>query len=154
MNVLDPLRWRFGARAHRYHLNPPISEKELASFEAEHRITLPDDYRSFLLEVGNGGAGPYYGLLPLGESLRSGDLSRPFPLTEACSPENDNDDLPDPYLDGHLLLGTHGCGYWSFLVVTGPTAGTVWDDFLAGDGGLRPTGHTFASWYKAWLWPR
>lgn len=155
MSVLDPLRWRFGASEHRYRLNPGISEQELASFEAEQQVALPADYRSFLLEVGNGGAGPHYGLLPLGRSLGPGDLSRPFPLTEAYSPvPDDNDDIPSCYLDGHLRLSPMGCGYWSILIVTGPAAGTVWDDFLAGDGGYRPTGHSFATWYNAWLWPR
>ena len=65
LRALDPELQRFGALEHEYELNPPLSETALAEFEREHRLTLPADYRLFLAEVGNGGAGPYYGLVPL-----------------------------------------------------------------------------------------
>jgi len=64
-------------------------------FEVEHRIGLPEDYRSFLINLGNGGAGPYYGIFKLGEMDNSHDsqqweegdgfvgvLSKPFPHME------------------------------------------------------------------------
>ncbi len=57
----------FGASAHRYVLHPPLAEKTVAAFERKWHITLPDDYRRFLVEVGNGGAGPAYGVFKLGE---------------------------------------------------------------------------------------
>lgn len=62
----------FGADGHKYHLNPPLSEQALQQFEAQHHVRLPDDYRLFLLEVGNGGAGPSYGIHPLGHMDGSG----------------------------------------------------------------------------------
>jgi SMI1 / KNR4 family (SUKH-1) len=36
-------------------LNPPLSEQEVLAFEHKYCITLPEGYRRFLLEVGNGG---------------------------------------------------------------------------------------------------
>jgi len=45
-----------GAAHHRYELAPPI---ELAS------VDLPDDLRAFVRDIGAGGAGPYYGWLPI-----------------------------------------------------------------------------------------
>ena len=56
----------FGADAHGFILNPRLREIEVAAFEEKHRISLPADYRHFITEIGNGGAGPYYGVFPLG----------------------------------------------------------------------------------------
>ena len=94
----------FGALGHALALNPVASEADLARFEEEHAVVLPDDYRWFLASVGNGGAGPYYGLNPLGmmDGMRGepepwsgdvvGELARPFPHSEAW---NDLTGLPD-----------------------------------------------------------
>src|SRR4051794_1827337 len=57
----------FGANGHRYRFEPPVPSAQLEAFEKRWSITLPADYREFLLEVGNGGAGPFYGIFRLGE---------------------------------------------------------------------------------------
>lgn len=88
----DRRRSVFGSAAHDYNLNPPIPLSTIEEFEARHGIRLPDDYRYFVTEIGNGGAGPYYGLFPFGQvedgrSWEEGDLvgnvSQPFPHVEA-----------------------------------------------------------------------
>ena len=54
-------------------LGPVLPEREVAAFENRHSVTLPDGYRRFLREVGNGGDGPpYYGLARLGEAASDG----------------------------------------------------------------------------------
>jgi len=55
-----------------FDLGPCLSETEVQTFEAHHGVQLPEEYRCFLLEVGNGGAGPLEGLLPLAESVQTG----------------------------------------------------------------------------------
>jgi hypothetical protein len=93
----------FGAETHQFRLNSPLSEKEVCAFEKHHGIQLPDDYRTFLLRVGNGGAGPDYGLFKLGEMDDGpdfdsfiGDLSQPFLHTEAWNDlTGEPDELPD-----------------------------------------------------------
>jgi hypothetical protein len=55
-----------GSNGHRFTLNAPLVEAEVAAFERQHAISRPVDYRRFLMELGNGGAGPYYGVHPIG----------------------------------------------------------------------------------------
>ena len=68
----------FGADAHQYHLNPPVSEAEVLAFEKKYGVQLPEYYRAFMLTVGDAKAkksdfiaGPYYGLYAFGTSLDS-----------------------------------------------------------------------------------
>jgi hypothetical protein len=100
----------FGADSHGFRLNLPLPEEDVAAFEQLHKITLPQDYREFLISIGNGGAGPFYGLYPLGTMDDNfgfkvwqendglvGILSEAFPLDQewndlSALPE---EDLPD-----------------------------------------------------------
>jgi hypothetical protein len=74
-------------------MNDRLSDAQVAEFEGQHRMHLPADYRWFITNIGNGGAGPYYGVFALGEmddgfELESweggsfvGALHQPFPHT-------------------------------------------------------------------------
>ena len=73
----DPQRTVFGSSHHQYHLQEPVSAADLLAFDAHHRIALPDDYRTYL-EAGNGIAGPFYGVFPLGEVDDNGSETVPF----------------------------------------------------------------------------
>ncbi|MFJ7252776.1 SMI1/KNR4 family protein [Streptomyces sp. NPDC098085] len=53
----------FGAQGHGFRLGPVMSEEQLRALEADLGVGLPAQYRSFLLHVGEGGAGPDYGLM-------------------------------------------------------------------------------------------
>jgi len=57
----------FGSDSHGFRFNPPLSESDIVVFEQKHKVSLPEDYRQFLTCVGNGGAGPCYGIFPLGK---------------------------------------------------------------------------------------
>ena len=54
-----------GIKNHRFRVEPPFPEMEVATFEKQYGISLPSDYRAFIMSVGSSGAGLYYGLLPL-----------------------------------------------------------------------------------------
>ncbi|MGK5628186.1 SMI1/KNR4 family protein [Streptomyces sp. URMC 123] len=68
-----------------------------------------------------------------------------------------DDELREQLFTGVLYISDQGCGYYSALAVTGPEAGTVWDDVQAvGEGAVpktRPGAErlTFAEWYLDWL---
>ncbi|WP_406114444.1 SMI1/KNR4 family protein [Streptomyces sp. NBC_01014] len=53
----------FGAQGHGFRLGPVMSEGQLQALEADLGVGLPAQYRSFLLHVAGGGAGPDYGLM-------------------------------------------------------------------------------------------
>lgn len=54
---------------HQYLLNPTLTEKNLAAFETYVNVRLPDEYRSFLHEIADGDAGPFYGLYNLNDGV-------------------------------------------------------------------------------------
>jgi len=164
---IDRLRHKVGA--YPGSLGPCLPEQEIAVFEANYRIHLPEEFRLFLLNVGNGGTGPpKYGLNTLAQSVQRSshghdEISNkpslrphlPFPLTEPWVWEDedleDNDArLHAVYNDGHLFLGTDGCAMDWILVVAGPERGRVWN---RADVGAQPCvpARDFASWYEYWL---
>jgi hypothetical protein len=105
----DPRRKVFGSGSHDYKLNPPLPVSVVEAFEARHGVSLPEDYRHFITEIGDGGAGPYYGLFPFGKHDDGfglcaweaggllGDPSKPFPHRAAWNlPESFWEGEPDP----------------------------------------------------------
>lgn len=54
-----------GAGGHDFQLAEPLTAAELAEIESLLGIELPEDYRTFLTQVGAGGAGPAHGLFPV-----------------------------------------------------------------------------------------
>ena len=125
----------FGAGEHRFELNAPLSEQEVQQFEALHRITLPAEYRHFITTIGNGGAGPTYGIFPLGlmdhvfglepwEMAEGfvGTLSEPFRHNGAWNdltgrPEDRGIDYKHP--EYKTLADEFESRYWSGTVMNG-----------------------------------
>lgn len=70
--VVDKKYELFGASTHKYKLNPPISASFVRSIEEKYGFTLPEDYFSFITEIGDGGAGPDYGIQSFTEFLQEG----------------------------------------------------------------------------------
>ncbi|MBS2027387.1 MAG: SMI1/KNR4 family protein [Deltaproteobacteria bacterium] len=176
LGKLDPQKQRFGASKHQHQLNAVAKESALADFEKRHGVKLPTDYRQYLLEVADGGAGPFYGLYSLEEGTEQAKgfagklddpLSRPFPLDNAatraflehwrtCIENGDDDEIvypevPEP-CPGLVFLCDYGCGWSYALVVNGEQAGTVWfvGEYLSPihrDGKQL----SFLEWIDGWL---
>lgn len=174
LRVLDAGLAVFGSSAHRYQMSSKHNVEQLEAFEVDHGISLPPGYRRFLLEIGNGGAGPFYGLEPV-ENGRFVDLdkpvlndlidlSKPFPHTDLWNPlEGDESSAfdDDTYFDndwaaGALRISNFGCGVWILLVVNGTEYGNIWFDDRASDNGIYPDQSSvsripFLKWYESWL---
>ncbi len=160
----DPDHKLFGAKTHRYELHPRLPEAKVAAFEAKHGVVLPDDYRAFVTRLGNGGAGPYYGVFRLGEMDDNfgmqrwkeggfvGSLREPFPYVEARDFSQDRPDLlsddeadalEEEYqrpLNGAFPLCHEGCALRDWLIVTGPERGNLWHDAVVDHQGYKPWG--------------
>src|SRR5262245_38855326 len=61
-------------------LGPVLSSREVSGFEQQHGIELPDGFRRFVLEIGNGGDGPGYGLRAFDPHSQQPRIAQPFPL--------------------------------------------------------------------------
>jgi hypothetical protein len=147
-------------------LGPPMSENDIRTFETRHRISLPDAYRSFLLNIGNGGDGPpKYGLVALGsaaDDMRDDEarvwtelplVAEPFPFTKSWCWEGGNRSDEGTVNDvnrGSIYVGNDGCGMYWFVIVTGLERGNMW--MICGEG-LQPTApkRDFLQWYEEWL---
>lgn len=167
LKVADRDRRVFGAAEHHYDLRPPVAEADVRAFEERYRVRLPEEYREFLTRLGDGGAGPCYGLFPLGvfrddpspgrQDDSIGDLTKPFPhkvawnagedyLAAAPNFSEDEDawwgwqeEYFSPRLiDGALPICHEGCGYFFLLIVTGADRGRIWLDGRSSDDGIMP----------------
>jgi hypothetical protein len=127
LRSLDRRRVVFGATHHAYRFNEPIQVTEVERFERTHGVSLPVPYRRFIAELGNGGAGPYYGIMPL--ELDAPQLLEPFPYTEPFTPNQEDEDLSlESDIPGTISIAEYGCGIYILLVVRGFAAGQVWVD--------------------------
>jgi hypothetical protein len=108
----------FGFEAHQLRLLPTAKEEDVMAFEELYGLSLPEDYRAFLLGVGSGGAGPGYGLVPFDVSptyertaFPPEAVAAPFPFTEAKLIESEQSSEEVRDLSGTLVLSDEGCGY-------------------------------------------
>lgn len=174
----DPELKIFGAHEHRYAFHAPATVEEVKQFENTQSIKLPEEYSTFITHIGNGGpghfggAGPYYGLYPLGEFHYmigcNGLLASPgiitSRLTESAWKEQaelfhdyefgestELDRKYDELFQGLLPIGTQGCNFQTMLALHGPDKGRV----VSIDQDLQmpifAAEFTFLDWYEAWL---
>ena len=121
----------FGVDAHKLLLNPPLTPAQLKQIETQHGLYLPDDYRAFLLHLGDGGAGPYYGITPLAQAIENRDPEQPetLPICEqGCTYE------------GHLVLLGSARVRVVYINTDSPDA----EPHMVRDA-------TFLDWYERWL---
>jgi hypothetical protein len=67
---IDPGFITYESEVHKYVLNAPVDTELVRQAEEKFGFTLPEDYFYFITEVGDGGAGPYYGIFRFSDFLR------------------------------------------------------------------------------------
>ena len=82
-----------------------MTSDQIARFERDYKVDLPKEYVAFLTTIGNGGAGPFYGINTLENSRinifdntedanhQYFDLSKAFPHTESWNVETQLQEL-------------------------------------------------------------
>lgn len=171
----------FGANSHKYKIGDPATLGEIASFEKKYSVKLPDCYRTFLLEIGNGGcsysesaAGPFYGIYSLGEQVDE-LVEQPelyihkepviFPnmsedvWSELTKRLNEDDEIPDAEYEselgkvfsGLLPIGSQGCSMLQALTITGKNAGRVVNLDIDLQAPKFCYEDNFLDWYERWL---
>ena len=128
----------FGSDLHKYSLNKRITKEALAKLEQANKISLPEHFAQFLTEVGNGGAGPYYGIYEIEKALTLTEspialdcvlyprmpkeewnlLAGPYASAEEFSDE-EYDAARERITGGMLNFGTQGCSYDMYIVIQG-----------------------------------
>lgn len=174
---LGAIRAALGGELAELAVAEPLDEPALRALEQTLGVALPAAYRALAQHVGTAGAGPDGGLLGAGLPVpaQSGEENdaglapdaprplpqRPFLLTEAWQPLGDDDGAPRPLPfaathpeaalhDGVMPLTDLGDGAFTFLVLTGPRAGEVWEDRSAEGGPVTPLS-PLLPWYEGWL---
>lgn len=154
-------------------LNPPVDLPTVERFEAEAGVSLPLDYREFLLNVGNGGMGQCR-LLRLSDWFCSYwiDDPRPCMIAQPCviTPEawgqedlwSDKTNVRDwekewdenrwDPMFGTIAVAEIGCGLFYSLVMTCRFRGRIfsWGDHALNPPFLYPEPN-FGEWLKSHL---
>lgn len=133
----------FGATEHQYEIYPALTEPDINAFEKQEQIILPESYRDYLKYLGDGGAGPAYGIYPLEEARNGAGW---YPPIDDLNNKPGDDDAP-----GELLISHNGCRLFTWLKITDSPAGEIWYDRRANNEEPECIAKDFLEWYEGWL---
>lgn len=144
-------------------MRAPLGEAGVAAFERRYGVTVPEPYRTYVRDVADGGAGPGYGLFPLGvrdpaaidDDAGDDDLAlagTPFDREKALGlrlrevDEDDEDAVEAAFAEycdpawtaGAMFLNHYGCALRGMIVMNGPWAGRILVDARSEAGGIVP----------------
>lgn len=170
----DPGYRIFGSETHKYKFNPPADIEDVRRFEKKYNIKLPESYVTFLTLVGNGGAGPFYGLYSLEQlehyneylmqdnsidtfidkNLTIDKWNKAVKMLYESNNEVEDEDFWNRITKGALVIGTQGCSFDTLLMCSGSELGKIvyidWNIFCDNPPSL--TGQTFEEWLISYFY--
>lgn len=150
----DPEFRQVGAWQHRYCWNPPASLEQVEALEQKIGVSLPEGYRDFVLQVGNGGAGPFCGLFSLdkvGEWLNWAVEPKKLPILDPKRGAKEREPGEKKRLPSGIPIGSDEDTYFLYLLVAGPHRGRVFYGDYDGGRFFYPREQDFLTWYRRWL---
>jgi hypothetical protein len=147
---LDRQGCAFGARRHRHRFNPVATAAEVALHAERIGLPQPEQLSWVYRHVGDGGAGPHYGLAPLAQ------LSRPPPgiarlaaAAKARMSARGSAFVDAPSVAQLLVIGDAGCGQDVCIFARGARCGSV--IVLSEEGQELETSPSLDAFYLHWL---
>jgi hypothetical protein len=148
----------FGAQQHRYQLEPCVPEESLVLHKRWLGAHFPDELKAFYTEVGNGIAGPHYGLRCV-DAVTGYHANRPYTdvatlraeaIASGRATESDKYfSVEREQLTGLITIIDEGCGHEMCLVTAGSRVGEVVT--VSADGYVHETNLTLLQTYEQWL---
>lgn len=124
LKALDKQLQAFGAEHHGYRAGPRVPDSALSSIESRLGVRLPPQLASFYREVGDGGVGPHYGIVP----------SRALEVKDGK----------------YVFVSEQGCGHRTYVMADGAGLDNV--AFLdLDDENFVETTTSFTEFYENWL---
>lgn len=160
---------RIGMRNEPYVLNLPLPVERVVEFEKQHGIRLPEEYRRFLTEIGDGDTTPS-GLYSLSDAFAeladvwddedeftdgAGVLAQPSRYRRGQTYDVrwwDDNAGPDERFDqlfGTLPVSGAGCSDFYLIVVNGPDTGAIYSANWDGNAGPTRVADDFLSWQES-----
>jgi len=135
-------------------MNHVVSKESVEIFENNYRITLPEEFKQFYTEIGNG-CQVMLDEFPLRrlEDIKSdvGDVQLEFPYENSFIWGNDLEQEQIEYAyHGNMELIDIGCGETWNLIVTGKEKGQMWSFCEVGIQPCAPK-LSFLEWFEFWL---
>ena len=165
LKALDKTCQLFGAVYHRYKLNPICTTEEIADAEKRLGTQLPADLKAFYTFMGNGAAGPHYGIRQLNDLPAYFEPHLPYQgiqyyLDNSWKDDEDEEEEepldPNGYfeiekelLNGLIPIIEEGCGHQTCIVTSGSMRNSI--VYVSNDGYLQEANKPLPIIYQEWL---
>lgn len=161
----------------RIKLNPITSRKRIVKLEEKYNFKIPESYKVFLTEIGNGGESGYYGIYGVDTNNflkyleRNRDILNKEPflksdmtdeewatfsqnIDNAVESEDDSEyeRLEDQFYTGLIPIECQGCSYEIYMVLNGKDAGKL--VYIDMDFNVKPFfcyENDILEWYERFL---